>query len=335
MDSTTTHSQTSQPGETVKAGVPPCPVFQHMTPGMSDSDEINLLEYIYVLVKNKWWIIGAAALGLVLGYVAAKIKGPTWVSEAVIAAKESESQKAPNLSGFGAFGGLVASQFSLAGNPGLDKIDLILESKKFGSEVVEKHNLLPLIYKISWPKEYKKFYDTLQNSWSEDFVQPNLLKVGNHIKKDYLIKSTNKNNTMNLRFESRDSLFSDTLLSLYLTYLNNYIQTTVQTEARENVRYLENQLITVSDPLLREKLQSMIATELEKAMLVSKEAFKIIDPKFTSKQFKEQMLYPIIFSSGLLFLVGITILFFYAMFNSIKCKDDKLWFHKIRNELTI
>jgi LPS O-antigen subunit length determinant protein (WzzB/FepE family) len=23
-----------------------------------DPDEINLLEYVYVLVKNKWWIIG-------------------------------------------------------------------------------------------------------------------------------------------------------------------------------------------------------------------------------------------------------------------------------------
>jgi len=57
------------------------------------SDEINLLEYAYVLVKNKWWIIGLTVLGLVLGYVAAIIKGPTWVAEVMIAPHETESQK--------------------------------------------------------------------------------------------------------------------------------------------------------------------------------------------------------------------------------------------------
>ena len=128
-----------------------------------DSDEINLLEYIYVLVKNKWWIIGATVLGLVLGYVAAIKKGPTWISEAVISSKESDNQKTPNLSGLGAFGGMVASQLNIAGSPGLDKIDLILDSRKFNAEVIEKYNLLPLIYKVSWPKTYKVFFDTVKN----------------------------------------------------------------------------------------------------------------------------------------------------------------------------
>ena len=71
-----------------------------------DPDEINLLEYIYVLVKHKWWIIGATILGLVGGYVAALIKGPTYVAEAVIAAKESENQKTTSLA---ALSGMLAS----------------------------------------------------------------------------------------------------------------------------------------------------------------------------------------------------------------------------------
>ena len=73
-------------------------------PTMSDPDEINILEYIYVLVKNKWWIIGFALLGLVSGYLLALIKGPTFKAEAIIAAKENENKSAPNLSGLGAFG---------------------------------------------------------------------------------------------------------------------------------------------------------------------------------------------------------------------------------------
>ena len=60
----------------------PIPNTQRPIPS-TDPDEINLLEYIYVLVKNKWWIIGLTIAGLVIGYIAALIKGPTWVAEAV------------------------------------------------------------------------------------------------------------------------------------------------------------------------------------------------------------------------------------------------------------
>src|SRR5512133_1046085 len=120
----------------------------------SDPDEINLLEYIYVLVKNKWWIIGAAIFGLVLGYGLALKKGPRYVAEAVIAAKENENSKTPNLSSFGALSGIVASQLNISANPGLDKIDLILGSRKFNAEMIEKYDLLPMITKVQSPKVY-------------------------------------------------------------------------------------------------------------------------------------------------------------------------------------
>lgn len=297
------------------------------------SDEINLLEYIYVLAKRKWWIIGSVIIGLLSGYGLAIIKGPTWISEVVIAAKESDSPKMSNIAGFGAFGGIVASQLNIAVNPGLDKIDLILGSRKFGSEVIEMNNLLPLVYKNSWPKEYRKYFNTLKNSWSENFVEPNPLKIGGHIRKEYLKKVTNKNNTMNIRFESKDSLFSDTLLSLYLNYLNSYIQTSVQTEARENLIYLENQLMTTSDPLLREKLQSMIASEVEKSMLVSNEAFKIVDPQYTFKDSMNKKIYPLAFSSILFILTTFIIIFHHTLTNKQRTGEDEKWIKGIRREM--
>ena len=298
-----------------------------------DSDEINLLEYIYVLVKNKWWIIGATVLGLVLGYVAAIKKGPTWISEAVISSKESDNQKTPNLSGLGAFGGMVASQLNIAGSPGLDKIDLILDSRKFNAEVIEKYNLLPLIYKVSWPKTYKVFFDTVKNEWASDFVKPNLLRVGGHVRKEYLKKEMSKNNTMTIQFESSDSLFSDSLLGLYLIYLNDYIKKSVQTDANENVKYLETQLITASDPLLREKLQGMIANEMEKTMLVSKEAFKIVDPKLTVKRFKEKRLFPLVLGFGFFFLIILAFFVYHAFKIRQKSKEDQVLIEKIKKEI--
>lgn len=302
-------------------------------PSTPDPDEINLLEYIYVLVKNKWWIIGAAILGLAVGYIAAKVKGPTYVAEAVIAAKENENKSSPNLSSLGAFSGLVASQLNIGGNPGLDKIELILGSRKFSAELIEKYNLLPEVFKNQYPKAYEKFYDTTRDEWKSEFIQPNILAIGAGLSGKFLKKVANKNSTMTISIESKDSTFSDTLLSKYLQYLNYFIQTSVLTDAKENVAYLDKQLVTVVDPLLREKLQGMIASELEKEMLVSKEAFKVVDPQISTVKFKEKRLFPLLFGVGFLFIMMMIVVLGYAFCSVQKSEEDRELIKRIRKHL--
>jgi uncharacterized protein involved in exopolysaccharide biosynthesis len=299
---------------------------------LRDPDEINLLEYAYVLVKNKWWIIGLTVLGLVLGYVAAIIKGPTWVAEVMIAPHETESQKTPSFAGLGALGGLVASQLNFGGNASLDKIDLILDSREFGAKLIDHYSLLSTIYKYQWPKVYKKSWDFSQNTWKADFIQPKPLEMGSFIKSK-IKKTTNKNNTMTLLIKSRDSTFSINLANNYIEYLNEYIKSNVQTEARENVSYLEKQLVAISDPLLREKIQGLIANEIEKEMVVSKEAFRIVDPVYLSKTFKEKKLYPLVFGFGLFFMVCLVIVFVQVFSFSQKTEEDKILIDKIMYEV--
>ncbi|MBN2035447.1 MAG: hypothetical protein JW768_01775, partial [Chitinispirillaceae bacterium] len=230
----------------------------------SNPDEINLLEYIYALVKHKWLIIGITLLGLIGGYIAALVKGPTWVAEAVIAPRETESQKSPSFAGLGALGGIVASQLNLGGNASLENIDLILDSREFGAKLIDHYSLLPAIYKQQWPKAYKKYRDTTAKSWKPEFIPPKPLEMGAFIKSNYLKKTLNKNNTLTMEIKSPDSAFSLHLGNHYVEFLNDYIKSSVQTEARENVAYLEKQLVAISDPLLREKIQSLIANEIEK-----------------------------------------------------------------------
>jgi hypothetical protein len=299
---------------------------------LPDPDEINLLEYIYVLVKNKWWIIGATIIGIIAGYGLALKKGPRYITEAVIAAKESESQKSPNLSSFGAFSGLVASQLNVSANPGLDKIDLILGSRKFNAELIEKYDLLPMIYKEVMPKVYPVLYDTVKHEWKPDFKNPNMLGMGGMIKGMFLKKEI-KTGLMTIKIESKDSTFSDTLLSKYLQYLNSYIQDNVQADAKENVAYLEKQLETIADPLLREKIQGLIANELEKAMLVSKEAFRIIDPPFKYSQFKQKKLFPMVFGAGLFFMTTMLVVFGHAFASGQKTDEDRELIRKIGKNL--
>ncbi len=286
-----------------------------------------------MLVKNKWWIIGAAIFGLVLGYGLALKMGPRYVAEAVIAAKENENSKTPNLSSFGAFSGLVASQLNISANPGLDKIDLILGSRKFNAEMIEKYDLLPMITKVQSPKVYAKWFDTTKNDWNDSFVKPNLLLVGAGLNSGLLKKEINKNNTMTIKIESKDSTFSDTLLAKYLEYLNVYIKENVLSEAQENVSYLEKQLMTVADPLLREKLQTLIANELEKQMVVSKEAFRVVDPAIRTFQFKQKKLFPMVFGVGLSFVVILVVIVLHALSSGQKTEEDILLIKKIKKSI--
>jgi hypothetical protein len=297
-------------------------------------DEINLLEYLYVLVKHKKLIIGVTLAGLVLGFIAALIMGPTWVAEAVIAPKETETPNASSLTELGALGGLVASQLNLGGNASLDKIDLILESRDFGAKLIDKYSFLPVIYRYQWPRLFRKYWDPSQNKWKPTFDQPKPLDMGSYIKTKYLkkVKDT-KMNTLVVKIQSKDSAFTINLATMYVDYLNDYIKADIQNDARENVAYLDTQLVKVMDPLLREKILGLIANEIEKEMVVSKEAFKVVDPVYLVKNSKAKKLYPLIFGLGIFFITSF-ITFFIHLFASLdKAKETASLIEQIKQEL--
>lgn len=300
----------------------------------ANPDEINLLEYIYALVKHKWLIIGLTFLGLVLGYVAALIKGPTWVAEAMIAPKERESQKATSLADLGALGGLVASQLNLdVGSASLNMMDMILDSRDFGAKLIEEYSLLPAIYKYQWPGKYKKYWDQTRNTWNPNFVQPKPSAMGRFIQTKYLKKSKDtKKNVIVLSIQSKDSAFTNTLATTYMDYLNEYIRTKVQTEAKENVSYLDSELVNIADPLLRTKILGLLASEIEKEMVVSREAFKVADPLYLHKTFKEKKIFPLVFGVGLFFLSCLYFIFIQAIASSEKTDEDKRLIEKIKQE---
>jgi hypothetical protein len=304
-------------------------------PQFRDPDEINLLEYIYALVRHKKLILGLTLFGLVAGYVAALIKGPTWIAEAVIAPREAESQKTPSFAGFGALGGIVASQLNLGGNASLEKIDLILDSREFGAKLIEKYSLLPALYRYQWPKAYRKHWNQSQNAWMPTFIPPKPLEMGNFLKGKFLKKITKKNNTMTIRIASRDSTFSINLANRYVEFLNEYIKISVQSDARENVDYLETKLDSIPDPLLREKIQDLIANEIEKEMVVSKEAFRVADPVYLERNFSEKKLYPLVFALGLFFMIVMLVVFGHAFSSAEKTEEDRKLMEKISVEAGI
>jgi LPS O-antigen subunit length determinant protein (WzzB/FepE family) len=302
---------------------------------VANADEINLLEYVYALVKNKWWIIGATVVGLVLGIVVAIIKGPTYVADATIAPKETDSDKSSSLSSLGALGSLVSSQLSLGGNASLDKIQLVMNSREFNAAFVEQSGLATDVIRFGAPKMYSKVFDKKKNTWKPGFIMPRREDLGMMFKSSFVKTGTNPaaSNTLVITISSKDSTMTDSASVKYLSFLDDYLRKQVQSDASSNVDYLNKQLETTVDPLLREKLQTMIASEVEKEMLVSKEAFKVIDPPYRKAMFKEQRMYPLVFGAGLFFLITIVIIIRQAFSTATTTEDDRKLIGKIKKEI--
>jgi hypothetical protein len=258
------------------------------------------------------------------------------VAEVVIAPKEAENQKTPSISSFGALGGLVASQLNIGGNASLDKIGLLLDSRDFNARFIQKYDLLPVLYRYQWPENYEKEWDSAGGKWKSTFRPPEPLGMGSFLKGSFVKKEENtKNNTMTLKIQSRDSSLSFTIANLYVRFLDEDIKNSVRNDAKENVTFLEKQLDMIADPLLREKIQALIADEIEKTMVVSKEAFRVVDPVYLSRTFKEKKLYPLAFGSGIFFMICLMVVMLHALLSSEKTDNDKYLLEKIRKELSI
>jgi hypothetical protein len=125
------------------------------------------------------------------------------------------------------------------------------------------------------------------------------------------------------------------LLSSCVEYLNQYIREDIQHSAGANVKYLDSRLINVADPLLREKVQSLIASEIEKMMVVSKEAFQVVDPVATGRSFKHKKLYPIALGFGLFMLSVLWVVFAHAFAGAEKLPEDRQYLDGIKRELRL
>jgi len=270
----------------------------------------------------------------VLGFVAAVIKGPVFRADVLIAAKETDAQKAANLGGLGALGGLVAAQLAFGTNPGLDRIESILGTRKFNAELIEKYGLLPDLYRVFWPKAYRKFYDKQALQWKPQFKQPEMARIGGFLAKKVIKRETSKTSkTMTISVQTRDSLFSYTLMSACVEYLNEYVRENIQKDAGGNVAYLDSTLVRVADPLLREKVQSLIAAEIEKMMVVSKEAFQVVDPVATGRNYRHRKLYPLAIGFGVFMLSALWVVFAHAVAGAEKLPEDRQYLEGIKREL--
>lgn len=295
-------------------------------------DEINLLDYWRVVWKRKVLIILIGFITVTSTVIYTLTITDIYQSTAIITPISSKDSGGGGLSVLAQqFGGLPG--ISLPGSSSASEITNLLKSNILREKVIEKNNLLPILFYEKWNDE-KKDWITENKGFSL-----NLFRMIESIKPDTqnpksdrnsgvptvwdglrmfnrIVKVTNnaKDNTITISVEFYDPEAAEKMVEYFLATLTDHMSGEAKRVARTNRKYLEEQLWATTDPLIKQKIYNLIAQQIETSMMSEvKEnfAFKVIDPpKVPDKKIKPKRAQMVMIS----FVAGLFAAVFLAFF---------------------
>ena len=233
--------------------------------------EIDFFSMLFFFLGRWKQVVLGTTFCTVLGLAYALLSKPVYQADAIVTSRDSQGGGGSGssfLSQLGGLGGAMATQFGLM-NTNLDKMEIILKSREMARRVIEKHDLMPRLYAKNWDAKNKKWKVKSAPSLkvAAEGLRKGILKVVVEPRKKILQISANTD----------DSTLSADIVTYYLEALNTKLQEDTRTDAEGNRQYLEKQLISTQDPLLRERIQNLMAVEIEKSMLMSTKAFDVLE----------------------------------------------------------
>jgi uncharacterized protein involved in exopolysaccharide biosynthesis len=231
-------------------------------PYCDNNDEINLLDYLRVIWKNKIWIALIVVVVTVATVTTSLLMTPIYEARAVISPATTKPSESSGVSA-------IALQFGIAApaSSNMSEIANLLRSNILREKILIKYNLFPVLFsgrQLKWKSEDEKM-------WAGIRFLETVIKV-NPIQKDNIIQIT---------ADFKDPKVAGDLVNYTLIELTEYMSSEAKRVAETNKKYLESQLDKTADPFIKTKLYSLIAQQIETSMMAEvKEnfAFKIIDP---------------------------------------------------------
>ena len=271
-------------------------------------DEINLLDYVIVLLKHKWMIFFLVFIAGVAAVIYSLRLPEIYRSEStIVPIGQEKASLSSRLSALGGFGAMVASQVGIGGAGSLEKFEIVLKSRKLTNDLVEKHKLMPVIFKDSEDPP------TLQDAYKA--VQGMLE-----------IKPDKKNGVLKLGFLFPDPAVAQKLLNYYVDGMSEFLRQQSLENVATQSKALQEQLVTTTDPLLRTKLAEIIAQYVEKETLAKVQryyGFNVIDPPFVpEKRFKPKRAQICILSVIVAFFMAIFLAFIMEYVGNLKKNED-------------
>jgi uncharacterized protein involved in exopolysaccharide biosynthesis len=296
-----------------------------------DDGELNLIDLLLVVLRRKWLIIcfvffaGAGALGITL------LMTDIYRSDATILPREEEKNASSLLSSaLGGLGGTVAGmagELGLGGSGSLEKLQVVLQSRYLARKVIEKYDLLPILFYDHWDPRTKKWK---KKQWFGllDMEEPTLQDGIKKLTEELLsVNSDSKMGTLKISFEDRDPEKAKSVVEYLLTETSETIREVVLRDAAENMKFFYDQLEKTTDPLLKAKIYEMLANQIENDTFARAQkyyGFYVPDPPFApdlNKKAKPRRALICVIAVFCAFFIAVFVAFLLESVSRLKEKD--------------
>ena len=270
--------------------------------------EINLIEYCSIVWRRKAVFGGIVLAGGILALAVSLITPDIYRADAVITPVKSQEASMgggiPTLAQ--QFGGLPG--ISLPDSGSTAEIISLLESNILREKVLERSGVMQMIFAERWDADKKEWRGAGPSSFlsglldrAKTLLRPKALEAaafgnGNaptvwegirKLKEMVSIVQSARENTITISADALSAETSAKTVGYILDTLNEHMSAEAQRVARVNRAYLEGQLDSAPDPIIRQKIYSLVARQIEMDMMAEvKEnfAFKVIDPPMVPDQ---------------------------------------------------
>jgi uncharacterized protein involved in exopolysaccharide biosynthesis len=254
-------------------------------------------------------------------------------SEATIMPRQQEKSAASSaLSALGGLGGVAGELVGLGGGGDIEKFEVVLKSRELSRRVVKKYKLMPELFEEQW--------DPLKKDWKEN-PAPTIQDAYKILMGMLTISRERNSNVLSIKFDNEDPRFAKIMAEHYLTELSESLREDTLKDAEENKKFLEEQLLQTSDPLLKVKISDLLAKEIEKetfALAQKYYSFIVLDPPVAPDQDKKVK--P---RRALICILSVTVASFFAIFlafflkyiDSVKSNEDEERLSRLKRYLKL
>ena len=205
--------------------------------GTGHGDVINLLDYYKVIKRHKKMIAGLVMAASVLAVVVSLLLTKMYKAEATI--MPISSKGGGGMSALASeFGGLAQiAGLSLPGGTGdSEKIMAILKSRTLAENVINRENLMPILFEDEW--------DAKNGKWksSDPKNMPNMELAVKELKTAVTVLDDKKSKTIRITSLFKDPLLASQVVNTYLDELQKFINANAFSTAKRNRIFIEGQL---------------------------------------------------------------------------------------------
>lgn len=248
---------------------------------------IDLLHFLIVMVKHKRLILGMVFFAGFLAVNSSLSQQNIYRSEATIAPRKARGGTSA-YSAFGALGGFVYNQVGLSSGGNIERIETVLNSRELTIRVIEEYQLMPVIFPKKGGNIQKRsplsiLLSSINSSSRNEDSGPRrtVQDAYQKMRGSFSVSADNQKQTIKLGYTHPDPSTAQQIVSYYLTELSETLRGEVLEEAAENKRFMREQINQTNDILLKEKLYTMLASEIEKETFARAQtyySFIVLDP---------------------------------------------------------